>query len=409
MGSINSVIVVGGGAAGMISALYAAWNGAEVTLLERNERLGIKLAITGKGRCNITNDCSVRELIEHIPGNGRFLHSAFSFLDSQGTINLFARLGLDVKVERGNRVFPISDYARDVISVLAQALREAKVRVEYKTRVASISTMSGAATGVVCQDGRIFEAERIVIATGGLSYPKTGSTGDGYRLAQELGHTVVSPKPALVPLETAEPWVQELQGLALKNVEVISPQAREFGEMLFTHFGITGPIVLTLSSHIVPALSKAPVPLAIDIKPALTVEQLDARVLRDFASLSRKHFANSLGGLMPAALVPVIVRLSGIAADKPVNQVTRAEREALVRLIKELPLTATKARPLDEAIVTAGGVSTREINPKTMESKLQSGVFFAGELIDVDGYTGGFNLQIAWSTGALAGHSASAT
>ena len=409
MSVISDVIVVGGGSAGMVSALYAAWNGAKVTLLERNQRLGLKLAITGKGRCNITNDCSVRELIEQVPGNGRFLHSAFSSFDSQATIDLFARLGLDVKVERGNRVFPISDYANDVINVLAQALREANVNVEYNARVSKLLSTDTAVTGVLCSDGREFKASRVVIATGGVSYPKTGSTGDGYRLAREIGHTIITPQAALVPLETAEPWVRDLQGLQLKNVEVISPQGREFGEMLFTHFGITGPIILTLSSHIVPALGKGPVPLTIDLKPALSFEQLDARILRDFSELSRKHFANSLGGLLPSSLVPIVVMLAGIPADKPVNQITKPEREALVNLLKGLPLTVTSARSIDEAIVTAGGINTKEINPKTMESKLKSGVFFAGEVIDVNGYTGGFNLQIAWSTGALAGQSASTT
>ncbi|MBS3950070.1 MAG: NAD(P)/FAD-dependent oxidoreductase [Peptococcaceae bacterium] len=406
---MSAVIVVGGGSAGMMSALYAAWNGAEVTLLERNERLGLKLAITGKGRCNITNDCTVRELIEHVPGNGRFLHSAFSSFDSQATINLFARLGLEVKVERGNRVFPISDYAKDVIHVLRSALRDANVKVEYNARVAKLLLSAASVTGVLCTDGRVFEASRVVIATGGVSYPQTGSTGDGYSLARELGHTIIAPEPALVPLETEEPWVRDLQGLQLKNVEVISPQGREFGEMLFTHFGITGPIILSLSSHIVPALSKGPVPLSINLKPALSFEQLDARILRDFADLSRKHFVNSLGGLLPASLVPVVVMLTGIPTDKPVNQITKTERETLVSLLKGLPLTVTKARSIDEAIVTAGGVNTKEINPKTMASKLRSGLFFAGEVIDVNGYTGGFNLQIAWSTGALAGQSASTT
>ena len=393
----------------MVSALYAAWNGAAVTLLERNDRLGLKLAITGKGRCNITNDCTVRELIDHVPGNGRFLHSAFSSFDSQATIQLFARLGLEVKVERGNRVFPVSDYAKDVVYVLTQALRDANVKIEYNARVEKLLFTETSVTGVLCTDGRMFESARVVIATGGVSYPKTGSTGDGYSLARQLGHTIVAPKPALVPLETKEPWVRDLQGLQLKNVEVISPQGREFGEMLFTHFGVTGPIILTLSSHIAPALSKGPVPLLIDLKPALSAEQLDARLLRDFSELSRKHFGNSLGGLLPASLVPVVVMLTGIPTEKPVNQVTKQEREILVSLLKGLPLTVTNTRSIDEAIVTAGGVNTKEINPKTMESKLINSVFFAGEVIDVNGYTGGYNLQIAWSTGALAGQSASTT
>jgi len=403
---MSSVVVIGGGAAGMMSALTAAWGGAKVTLLERNDRLGLKLAITGKGRCNITNDCTVRELIEHVPCNGRFLHSAFNHLDSQATIELFARLGLTCKVERGNRVFPESDYAKSVIEVLTQGLNAARVNVVFGARATAINSQNGRVESVTCSNGHCYQANSVIIATGGVSYPRTGSTGDGYSLAKQLGHTVVSPKPALVPLEVKEEWVRDVQGLALKNVELSSMEGRDFGEMLFTHFGISGPIVLTLSSHIVPALIKGPVPLKIDLKPALSSEQLDARVLRDFSEASRRHFANSLGKLLPSSLIPVIVKLADIAPDKPVNQVTKSERERFVSLLKGLPLTATKARPIEEAIVTSGGISTKEINPKTMESKLVDNLFFAGEVIDVDGYTGGFNLQIAWSTGALAGQSA---
>lgn len=400
------VCIVGGGAAGMVAALYAAWNGSKVTILERNDRLGLKLSITGKGRCNLTNDCSVEALIANCPGNGRFLHSAFRYLDSQGVMSLFTQLGLNLKVERGNRVFPESDNSGDVLQVLSHALREAGVSIVFKARVAQILTSDGHVSGVACTDGRVFDADKVIVATGGASYPRTGSSGDGYKLASAVGHSVVPLKPALIPLEVQEEWVRDVQGLALKNVEVRSACATEFGEMLFTHFGLSGPIILTLSSSIVPALNAGPLSIYIDLKPALTSEQLDARILRDFSEQSRKYLGNSLGGLLPSSLIPVVVRLSGIPQDKPVHQVTKAERDTLVQLMKGLPLTVTAPRPLEEAIVTSGGVQVKEITPKTMESKLVKGLYLCGEIIDVDGYTGGFNLQIAWSTGALAGYSA---
>lgn len=402
------VLIVGGGAAGMMAGIFAGRTGAKTVILERNSRLGLKLGITGKGRCNITNDCSVKDLVEHTPKNGRFLYSAYSFLDSQSTMALFENLRLPLKVERGNRVFPASGLAKDVISALVAELERLRVGVVFESRAKELIMQGSTVQGVVCDGDRSYQASKVVLATGGASYPKTGSSGDGYRLASALGHSVIPPRPALVPLETQEEWVREVQGLSLRNVELKSPYGSEFGEMVFAHYGMSGPIVLTLSGVIVPQLHKGEkVPVTIDLKPALSREQLHARVLRDFSATSRKHFGNSLGELLPSSLIGVIVGLSGIAQDKPVHQVTRSEREHLVELLKNLPLTVTRTRPIDEAIVTSGGIDTREINPKTMESKLIGGLYFAGEVMDVDAYTGGFNLQIAWSTGALAGASAS--
>lgn len=400
------VLVIGGGAAGMMAALFARKAGAEnVTLLERNNRLGLKIGITGKGRCNLTNDCTVQDLVDNVPVNGRFLYSAFSQMDSQKTMALFSELGLSLKVERGRRVFPESDRATELVLTLRRAAEKAGVRVRTEARVDSLTKLPSGAFAVKGA-GLSLTTRNVVVATGGLSYPVTGSTGDGYRLARELGHTIVRTRPALVPLESPDQWVRDLQGLSLRNVTLTSPAGTELGEMLFTHFGVSGPLVLTASGHIVDLLPKGPVVLTIDLKPGLSEEQLDARLLRDFAEAPRKQFGNSLDKLLPARLVEAVVRLSGIAATKQVSQLTREERQGLVALLKALPVTVSAPRPVEEAIVTAGGISVKEIDPRTMESKLCDGLFFAGEVMDVSGYTGGYNLQIAWSTGAVAGKSA---
>ena len=402
------VLIIGAGAAGMMAALYARRAGADqVTLLERNSRLGLKIGITGKGRCNLTNDCTVQELVDNVPVNGRFLYSAFSHMDSQKTMALFEELGLPLKVERGRRVFPANDRATELAYTLRTAVVKAGVRVRIEARVDWLRQLPGGGFEVLGH-GMTITARNVIVATGGLSYPVTGSTGDGYRLAKTLGHSIVKTRPALVPLESPEPWVKALQGLSLKNVTLTSPAGCELGEMLFTHFGISGPLVLTASGHIVDLLSKGPVVLYIDLKPGLSEEQLDARLLRDFAEAPRKQFANGLDKLLPSRLIDAMVGLCGIPADKQVSHITREERLALVGLLKALPIKVTAPRPVEEAIVTAGGISVKEIDPRTMESKLVPGLYFAGEVLDVSGYTGGYNLQIAWSTGAVAGTAAAA-
>jgi len=404
-----NVIVIGAGAAGLMAAGQAAAGGADVTLLEKNDRPGRKLLITGKGRCNITNATDTQGLIKNIPGNGRFLYSAFDMFDNHDLVRFFNRLGVETKVERGDRVFPVSDKAADVVDALARFCREQGVKIIYGQPVARITQQDGKVTGVVTRSDDAYQAEAVILATGGASYPGTGSTGDGYAMARELGHTIVAVKPALVPLETAEAWVKELQGLTLKNVRATAwaggkALAEEFGEMIFTHFGISGPIILTISRKIAQAMEKGrEIKVGINLKPAITQEQLDQRMQRDFTAFQKKQFKNSLGELLPKSLIPVIIRLSGISGDKPVHQVTKEERLQLVNLLQNLEVTITGTRPLKEAIVTAGGVSVKEIDPRSMESKLVGGLFFAGEIVDVDGYTGGFNLQIAFSTGYLAG------
>ncbi len=404
----RKVVVVGGGPAGIMAAGKAAEKGCDVLLLEKNDRLGRKILISGKGRCNITNDTDIEGLIENIPGNGNFLYSAFYNFSNHDLIRFFNERGLETKVERGGRVFPVSDRSRDVVDTLKKYLKECGVSVRYGASVKNVSTNDGKVEGVVLENGEFIKADRVVLATGGASYPGTGSTGDGYRIAQRLGHTVVDLKPSLVPLVTREKWVKDLQGLTLKNVaiKITDLDGRkiydDFGEMLFTHFGVSGPVILSASRHILD-YNYRNVKLTIDLKPALDENRLDERIQRDFASFSNKHFKNSLGELLPRKLIPVIINLSGIDPDKPVNQVTREERKRLSRLLKGLELAIVGSRPLSEAIVTAGGVSTDEINPSTMESKLVKGLFFAGEIIDVDGYTGGYNLTIAFSTGCLAG------
>lgn len=409
----RTVIVVGAGPAGMMAAGQAAANGAQVLLLERNARPGRKLMITGKGRCNVTNACTLlNELTDHIPSNGRFLYSAFSRMMPYDVIDFFETRGVPMKIERGNRVFPESDKAMDIVDALDSFCKQNGVK-RKEERVVALLTENSSITGVKCESGNVYNGDAVVVATGGLSYPLTGSTGDGYVLAKQTGHSIVPTSPSLVPLETKESWVKDAQGLALKNVRITVRDTEsftdvytDFGEMLFTHFGVSGPIILSASSHLAD-MKSGKYELLIDLKPALSHEQLDARILRDFAEMSNKALANALSKLLPKSLIPVIVRLSGIPSDLRVNQITRDDRQYLGSLIKELPLTITKKRPVEEAIVTAGGVQVTQLNPKTMESKLVKGLYFAGEVIDVDAYTGGFNLQIAFSTGNLAGISAS--
>ena len=401
------LVIIGGGPAGMMAGGTAGSRGLEVLLIEKNRTLGKKLLLTGKGRCNFTNDTDLQGLIDNIPVNGRFLYSAFSKFSNRDLIRFFNDLGVRTKVERGGRVFPESDRAEDILKALERYIRDNNVRVIHG-EVKRVLKEDNRVLGVILSDGRFIASDSVIIATGGLSYPLTGSTGDGYRFARELGHSIVPPKPSLVPLEIEEPWVSDLQGLTLKNVsiKVFDQFGKEvytdLGEMLFTHFGISGPIVLSASSHM-RDIDKNRYRIVIDLKPGLTEEALDRRVQRDFEKYSRRYFINSLGELLPRSLIPVVVELSGIPRDKYVNQISREERRILVKLLKGLNLTVSRFRPIEEAIVTSGGVNVSEINPSTMESKLVKGLFFAGEVIDVDGYTGGFNLQIAFSTGYVAG------
>jgi predicted Rossmann fold flavoprotein len=401
-------IVIGAGAAGLMAAGKAAERGMEVILLEKNDRPGKKLRISGKGRCNLTNNTDIDGLIQNIPGNGSFLYSSFYTFSNEDIMQFFKNEGLELKVERGGRVFPVSDDANDVVSALVRRAVRSGADIRYRSPVASIEVSDGTVKGVILKNSETIACDSVVLATGGASYPGTGSTGDGYKMVQKLGHTVTPLKPSLVPLVSLEKWVKELQGLTLKNVSVTffdrnrKKVYTDFGEMLFTHFGVSGPVILSASRHIM-QYGYRDVFLSIDMKPALSHETLDGRIQRDFEKYSRKQFKNSLDDLLPQKMIPVIVDLSRIPADKPVNQITKAERRTLVSLLKEMTLEISGSRPISEAIVTAGGISTDEIDPATMESKLIKGLFFAGEIIDVDGYTGGFNLTIAFSTGYVAG------
>lgn len=406
------VLVIGGGAAGLTAAITAAKNGCDTVLLERNEKVGRKIMITGKGRCNVTNDCSeLNALIAAVPVNGRFLYSAFSRFMPQDTMNFFENERVPLKTERGNRVFPESDRASDIVDALFFAAKRAGVDIVCG-RAEKLIIEDGAVKGAVLQSGERIYAERVIVATGGKSYPQTGSTGDGYRLAAAAGHTVIDPKPSLVPLEAHEGFCSRLQGLSLRNVSISVEDTKtkkqiysDFGEMIFTHFGVSGPMILSASSHM-RQMERGRYKIIIDLKPALSEQQLDARVLRDFSENNNRNFINALNFLLPKKLVPVIVSLSGIPMDTKVNSVTREQRARLVNLLKHFTVTVTDFRPIEEAIITSGGVKTSEIDPKTMQSKLTEGLYFAGEVIDVDAYTGGFNLQIAFSTGHLAGESA---
>lgn len=410
---MGKVIVIGGGAAGMMAAVWAARNGQEVTLLEQNEKLGKKLYITGKGRCNITNDCETEDLLNNVVRNNKFLYSAFYAFDSRKVMEFFREEGLAIKTERGGRVFPQSDHSSDVIRTLQKVLQQERVKVQLHAKVTDILVVGSerrSVSGVQLFDGAELKADNVIIATGGSSYVSTGSAGDGYRFAESLGHTVSELRPALVPFETAEKWVKDLQGLSLKNVTVSIRKGKkllfeELGEMLFTHFGVSGPLLISASSIVNDYMEDMPLAMEIDLKPALTEEQLDKRVLRDFEENQNRQFKNALSKLFPAKLIPVIISLSGIDAEEKVNTISREKRMGFVRLMKHFPLTLQKFRGFNEAIITRGGVSIREVNPSTMESKLISGLYFAGEVLDLDALTGGFNLQIAWSTGYLAGDS----
>lgn len=407
---MSKVLVAGGGAAGMFAAIAAAENGNEVLLYEKNEKLGKKLFITGKGRCNLTNVCDADTFYTSVISNPRFLYSSFGGYTNHDVIAFFERIGVRTKTERGGRVFPVSDHSSDVIRGLENELRRKGVEVKLHSEVKRIETKEGRFSRLFFSDGSAAEGDCCIVATGGLSYRTTGSTGDGYRFAEEIGHTVKQCIPSLVPVEVKEPWVKELQGVSLKNVEVTVCDGKkklfqEFGEMLFTHYGVSGPLLISASSRVGRKLMEKPLTLEIDLKPALDEEMLHKRILRDFEENQNRQFKNAVGKLFPAKLVPVMVRLSGILPEKKVNVISREERSNFVHLIKHLKMTLTKLRDYDEAIITKGGISTKEIDPKTMESKLMKGVYFAGEVLDLDALTGGFNLQIAWSTGYAAGKS----
>lgn len=401
---MKTVIVVGAGAAGLIACGTAAKSADKVILIERNDIIGKKLLITGKGRCNITNSAELEDIIAAYPKNGKFMYSALYSFTNDDIVNLIESYGVKTKVERGGRIFPVSDKSKDVVNALKKyALRE---NVELVTaRVKKLIIENDTIKGVKTTSGDFF-GDSVIICTGGKSYPKTGSTGDGYILAEQAGHTVTELKPSLVPIVTEEKWARDLMGLSLKNVAIAAYNSKnkkvysDFGEMIFTHFGISGPIVLSMSAHL---KKKEAYKIELDLKPALDEEQLNNRLLRDFEKYSKKHLVNSLDDLLPKALIPVIIELSGIDEHRQTGTVTREERMKLISLLKHLPLTFKDFRPIDEAIITSGGVKVNEINPSTMQSKKIEGLYFAGEVIDIDGYTGGYNLQAAWSTGYLAG------
>ena len=407
----TELVVIGGGAAGLFASAYAATLGVKCILLEPNKKPGHKLRITGKGRCNLTNNCDVKTFLENVPVNPRFLHGAVSRFDMAATMEFFEKLGIPLKTERGARVFPQSDNANDIADAL--------IRLGKKN---GVQILVEAAKGLICEDGRITAVttnsstifcDSAILCTGGVSYPLTGSKGDGYAMAERLGHTIVAPKPSLIPLVSPDDYCAEMQGLSLKNValSVFDGKGKrifdELGEMLFTHFGVSGPLVLSASAHM-REMDMSSYRLSIDLKPGLDEKKLDARILRDFEKYANRDFQNALGELAARAMIPVLVRLSGIAPETKVNSVTKQERSRLVSLFKAFPVNVSGTRPIEEAIITSGGVSVKEVNPKTMESKLVSGLYFAGEILDVDAYTGGFNLQIAWTTAHCAANAACA-
>lgn len=401
------VIIIGAGPAGMMAAITASENGKKALLLDKNARLGRKLLITGKGRCNVTNNCSNEEFMKNIPNNPKFLYSAINKFSTEDTMNFFEWRNVPLKTERGNRVFPESDKAFDIEKALEDECSLLEVDIKVGEAV-EILTEDGAVTGVKCKDGE-YSGKSVIIATGGKSYPLTGSTGDGYKMAKALGHTVTNIIPSLVPFVSDDVFCPELQGLSLRNVELSlfeagakKPIFKELGEMLFTHYGISGPLVLSASSHI-KEIKKGRYFVSIDLKPGLDEKKLDQRIIRDFQTYQNKEFANGLSDLLPKKLIPIVVERSGISGNIKINQITKEQRQNLVSLIKGFTVSVDGYRPIDEAIVTSGGINTDEINPRTMESKLVKGLYFAGEVIDVDGYTGGFNLQIAFSTGYVAG------
>ena len=411
---MSHVIVVGGGAAGMFAAIAAAKNGHQVTLYEKNEKLGKKIFITGKGRCNITNAADMEELFDAVVTNSKFLYSSFYGYTNQNVIDFFEDAGVPVKTERGNRVFPISDHSSDVIRALEREMKKVGVKVCLNTEVKSVEAEKGKFNKVVLKDTTTQTADACIVATGGLSYRSTGSTGDGFRFAENVGHKVTQCFPSLVPMETKEPWICELQGLSLRNVEAKILDGKkelykDFGEMLFTHFGVSGPLIISASSYVGKKFmdkngQKKELTLEIDLKPALTEEQLDQRVLRDFEENHNRQFKNAITKLFPTKLIPVMLELGGIDPEKKVNSIEKEERKQFVHLIKHFRMTLTGLRDYPEAIITKGGVNVKEIDPGTMESKLVKGLYFAGEVLDLDALTGGFNLQIAWSTGYAAGN-----
>jgi len=406
---IYDVIVVGGGPAGMIAAGTAASKGKRTMLAEKNEKLGKKLFITGKGRCNVTNTADFDEFMKNIPKNSKFFFSSFSSFSNNDLILLLESLGLKTKVERGGRVFPESDKSNDVIKALERYLNRNMVDVRLNSKLLDIRQENGAVTGALFDSGRVVECSSIIICTGGLSYPNTGSTGDGYKIAVKAGHSIIEPRPSLVPLVSDDAFVKELQGLSLKNVAIKAYAGgkllyEDFGEMLFTHYGLSGPIILSASFFISDYLRrKQEIRISIDLKPALSEEELDKRIIRDFEKNINKQFKNSLDQLLPQKLIPVVISRSGIDESKEVHQITKQERKDMVKLLKGFTVTVSGTRPIEEAIVTSGGINLKEINPRTMESKLLKGLHFAGEIIDLDAFTGGFNLQIAFSTGYAAG------
>ena len=406
------LVVIGGGAAGLMAAGTAAAYGIDVAVIEHMPRPARKVMITGKGRCNLTNNTDLKGLVSATVTNGRFMYSAFSAFSSEDTMALFERLGVPLKTERGNRVFPQSDKAVDIVDALKRYAETADV---INDKAVEILCQDGKVASVRLESGREISADAVILATGGKSYPATGSDGSGYAIAKVLGHTVTPLRPSLIPLVTHEGFVTALQGLTLKNVEVKvfkgdkkTPVYTDFGEMLFTHFGVSGPLVLSASANM-PDVGKEQYKIEIDLKPALSEQMLDERILKDFARFSNKDFGNSLDELLPKKLIPVIIKLCGIDPHKKVNAITREERQRLVHKLKHLTVTVTNTRPIEEAVITSGGIDVREVDPKTMESKFVSGLYFAGEILDVDAYTGGFNLQIAFSTGYLAGSSAAET
>lgn len=431
---MGNIIVIGGGAAGMMAAVAASEKGNKVCLIEKNEKLGKKLFITGKGRCNVTNAADMETLFANVCTNEKFLYSAFYQYDNQSVMSFLEKAGCPLKIERGERVFPVSDRSSDVIAAFTRELKKLGVEIMLNTcvqellvkdisepvddsegfptepRMGKQDAVRQMIVGVKLTNGKTMQADAVIVCTGGISYPSTGSTGDGYRFAEETGHRLVERKPSLVPLETAEDWCKDLMGLSLRNVSLRMMMGKkelykDFGEMLFTHFGVSGPLVLSASSYYAKQKKGGEIKLYIDLKPALDEEQLDKRLLRDFDESKNKQFKNALGGLFPAKLIPVMIELSGIYPDKKVNEITREERRGFVSLIKNLPCTVTGTRSFAEAIITQGGISVKDVNPSTMESKKVNGLYFAGEVLDLDAMTGGFNLQIAWSTGHLAGES----
>lgn len=407
---MSKVLIIGGGAAGMFAAIFAGRNGNEVHVFEKNDKLGKKLFITGKGRCNLTNSSDMETVFESVQKNRKFLYSAFYGYTNEETINFFENAGMPVKIERGNRVFPVSDHSSDVIAALSREMKKAGVQIHLNQKVKRLILEDESVNGIILENGEEVKADKIIVATGGFSYQTTGSTGDGYKFAKDAGLEVTELSPSLVPLETVESFAPELQGLSLRNVEVTIYQNKkklyhDFGEMLFTHYGVSGPLVLSASSIINDKIKKQSLVLSIDLKPALTEEQLDKRVLREFEENKNKQFKNSINSLFPSKLIPVMIRLSQISPEKQVNEISKEERLKFVYLIKNFQMTIVSLRDYNEAIITRGGIHVKEIDPSTMESKKIKGLYFIGEVLDLDALTGGFNLQIAWSTAYAAGNS----